>query len=142
MERKNTLLPLLVLAMIGSAGAAMAAEKPDLGRDEYRSNCLNCHGPLGDGNGPYASLLVQRVADLTVLAKSNGGVFPYGRVYEAIDGRGDSIKAHGSRDMPIWGRVYRQKAGEHYVDVDYNPEQYVRSRILALIEYISRLQKN
>jgi hypothetical protein len=32
------------------------------------------------------------------------------------------------------------KAGEYYMDVPYDSEAYVRARILALIDYISRLQ--
>jgi hypothetical protein len=61
------------------------------------------------------------------------------QVYEVIDGRKE-VQAHGPRDMPIWGADYSVKAAEHYVDVPYDPESYVRARILALIEYINRLQ--
>lgn len=125
--------------LIACAGNAFAAEKADIGRREYRDNCLNCHGEAGDGNGPYAQLLKKRASDLTQLMKRNGGVFPFARVYEVIDGR-QIVMEHGERDMPIWGKVYLAKAGEYYFDTDYNPEQYVRARILALIEYISRLQ--
>jgi hypothetical protein len=45
--------------------------------------------------------------------------------------------------MPVWGRDYSQesaKAGEYYLDVPYDMEMYVRSRILALIDYLNRLQ--
>jgi hypothetical protein len=40
-----------------------------------------------------------------VLSKNNNGVFPLNAVYEVIDGR-KSIKAHGTREMPIWGLRY------------------------------------
>ena len=56
-----------------------------------------------------------------------------------IDGR-QEVKGHGPRDMPVWGRDYQIKAGEHYGDVAYDPEVYVRGRILALIDYLNRLQ--
>lgn len=39
-----------------------------------------------------------------------------------------------------WGRDYRIKAAEYYFDVPYDPEVYVRGRILALIDYINRIQ--
>lgn len=117
------------------------AENVDLGRDEYRANCLICHGESGDGNGPYAHLLTKSASDLTKLSKANNGVFPFSRVYEVIDGR-EVIQAHGKRDMPIWGNAYRVLSGELLFEVPYNPELFVRGRILALIEYISRLQKN
>jgi hypothetical protein len=74
-----------------------------------------------------------------VLSKNNKGVFPFDRIYNVIDGRLD-IRAHGPGDMPIWGRDYSAKAAEVYMDVPYHPESYVRSRILALTEYIARLQ--
>jgi hypothetical protein len=77
--------------------------------------------------------------DLSQLSKRNGGVFPFERVYKVIDGR-EEVKGHGPRDMPIWGRDYQLKAGRDYVDVGYDPEAYVRGRILALIDYLNRLQ--
>jgi hypothetical protein len=42
--------------------------------------------------------------------------------------------------MPVWGAQYSFKSAEAYMDVPYSSESYVRSRILALTEYISRLQ--
>lgn len=80
-----------------------------------------------------------RIADLTTLSKKNNGVFPFARVFETIDGT-HVLKAHGTRDMPIWGVEYKVKAAEYYRDVNYDDESYVRARILALTEYIYRLQ--
>jgi mono/diheme cytochrome c family protein len=128
----------LILAIASSA--VLPAEKPDQGRIEYTNNCLNCHGQSGDGNGPYASLLNKTPSDLTRLSKSNKGVFPFARVYEVIDGR-QVVTGHGQRDMPIWGKTYRIESGERLFETYYDPEIYVRTRILALIEYIGRLQK-
>jgi hypothetical protein len=80
-------------------------------------------------------------ADLTTLTRKNNGVFPIQRVYEVIDGR-QALQAHGPRDMPIWGLDYQaQAASSFYLDVPYDPEVYVRSRVLALVEYINRLQQ-
>jgi hypothetical protein len=42
--------------------------------------------------------------------------------------------------MPVWGWQYSVKSVESYMDVPYSSESFVRSRILALTEYISRLQ--
>jgi hypothetical protein len=61
-------------------------------------------------------------------------------VTRVIDGR-ELIKIHGSRDMPIWGTRYSINAAEHYVDVPYDQEAYVRSRILILIDYLYRVQQ-
>ncbi len=35
------------------------------GRDIYLAACAPCHGPLGDGNGPFAKRFVQRPTDFT-----------------------------------------------------------------------------
>ena len=133
-------LGILMLALFsGFALAAKSGEKTDIGKSEYQAYCANCHGLSGKGDGPIADLLTKKAADLTVLSRTNGGVFPIARIYEVIDGTKD-VKIHGSRDMPIWGQVYSIKAAEYYRDVDYDPEVYVRSRILTLIDYIHRMQ--
>lgn len=77
--------------------------------------------------------------DLTTMSKRNGGVFPLSSAYAVIEGAGQS---HGTRDMPIWGQDYRVKAVEYYRDTPYayDTEVFVRTRILALAEYLSRLQ--
>ena len=117
---------------------AVAADKVDLGKREYDSNCIACHGKDLKG-GAYVDFLKVTPPDLTLLSKKNGGVFPLERVYAVIDGR-QEVKAHGPRDMPIWGRDYQIKAGEHYVDMNYDPEAFVRGRIFALIDYLNRMQ--
>ena len=127
---------MLSVTMIGGAGiVAYPAQKPefDFGKREYESNCAVCHGVSGKGDGPYATVISTKIADLTTLSKQNNGVFPFARVQEMIDGR-QTVKAHGPRDMPIWGTDYLMD-----MDVPY-PEAYVRTRILALTEYIYRLQ--
>jgi hypothetical protein len=43
--------------------------------------------------------------------------------------------------MPIWGRDYQIRAGEHYYgDVIYDSDAFIRGRILALVDYLNRLQ--
>jgi len=120
-----------------SAGFAQQGAAMDLGKREYDSNCASCHGADGKGKGPYNEFLKRSASDLTTLAKRNGGVFPIARVYETIEGAG---AAHGTREMPIWGQDYKVKAGAYYMDTPYDPEVYVRTRILALVDYLNRLQ--
>jgi mono/diheme cytochrome c family protein len=127
-----------MLALSGICSATLAADKTGVGKLEYQSNCASCHGNDGKG-GAYVDFLKVTPPDLSQLSKKNGGVFPLERVYNVIDGR-QEVKAHGPRDMPIWGRDYQIKAGEYYVDIGYDPEAYVRGRILALIDYLNRLQ--
>jgi hypothetical protein len=59
----------------------------------------------------------------------------FGNVYESITGV--NIAGHGSRDMPIWSDEYLHKAQNNAYDTD----TWVRIRILALIEYLERLQR-
>jgi hypothetical protein len=81
-----------------------------------------------DGKGGiYVDFLKSTPPDLTQLTKANGGVFPLERVYGAIDGR-QQVKSHGTREMPIWGRDYQIRAGEHYyADVIYDSDAFVRA---------------
>lgn len=136
---------LLGAAVIGGTGIGYAAEKYDFGKRLYDGHCAVCHGKQGKGDGPYAGMGETRVADLTTLSKRNNGAFPFQRVYDIIDGR-EAVKAHGSREMPIWGaHVLSQEHAKMepyagYFDVPYDPEAYVRTRILALTEYVQRLQ--
>ena len=139
MQRARIAAALTFGVLVAAAQTSGAAEKADLGKQEYEATCAACHGPQGKGDGSYGELLKTRASDLTVLAKNNGGVFPVARVYDVIDGR-QAVKAHGDRDMPIWGTQFSVKAAEHYVDVPYDAEGIVRGRILALIDYLYRLQ--
>jgi mono/diheme cytochrome c family protein len=125
--------------MLCVSGSALSQAKYDFGKREYGANCAGCHGMSGRGDGDYKPWLTKSPTELHTLSKNNGGVFPVERMYQVIDGR-QFVPAHGSRDMPIWGEVYRAKAGESYMDVPYDPEAFVRTRILALIDYIHRLQ--
>jgi mono/diheme cytochrome c family protein len=140
MKRLRIIEVLMVAAMMGTFGVSLAAEKIDIGKGEYEAHCAICHGPKGKGDGPFAEIMLKsRVADLTVLSMNNKGVFPFIWVYEVIDGR-QQVKAHGTREMPIWGNVYAAKGAPNYDDYPYDTESFVRGRILALIDYLNRLQ--
>ena len=58
-----------------------------------------------------------------------------------IDGR-DMVDAHGPREMPVWGNEYNARAAQYYMDYNlaWDGDAFTRTRILALIEYISSLQ--
>ena len=60
---------------------------------------------------------------------------------QLIDGR-QEVKAHGPREMPVWGRAFNTETSIYFDN--YPPqdsESAVHSRILALTEYLHRLQK-
>jgi mono/diheme cytochrome c family protein len=111
----------------------------DLGKREYENSCALCHGPGGKGDGAFGELLQLTIPDLTTLSSRNGGVFPTDRVYAVIDGR-EEIKAHGLREMPIWGKHLAARSTPEYDDYPHAPEALVRARILALIDFLDRCQ--
>ena len=142
----------LVVGVSGVSGAAEMMPRSDLGKYEFWNSCAFCHGEDGKANTQVGKLLKKAPPDLTMLSKRNGGVFPVDRVYGMIDGR-EALAEHGTSDMPVWGDRYRAsgygvQASEHHqtlrnrgVDVPYNMEIFARSRILALIDYLNRIQE-
>ncbi len=101
------------------------------GREMFRTYCAACHGADAKGDGPASAALKYQSLDLTSLAKRNSGIFPELRVYGAI--RGDiRVTAHGSKDMPTWGTVFRE--------MDGTDAAAVQLRIRNLTKYIGSLQ--
>ena len=60
----------------------------------YMQYCSACHGEQGHGNGPVSRYIAVKIPDLTLLKKTNRGVYPSDQVLSAIDGRRD-VRAHG-----------------------------------------------
>ncbi len=109
----------VVLFLAFGAMAAHAQTKPTVtqapqsliysikGPDLYRAYCASCHGVTGRGDGPAAPALKAKIPDVTLLARSNGGMFPSARVRKIISGD-EVLASHGSREMPIWGPIFHQ----------------------------------
>jgi mono/diheme cytochrome c family protein len=95
----------------------------------FSSYCAVCHGPEGTGNGPAASALTKKPADLTQISARNGGTFPEVKVSRYIEGA-DQVAAHGTRDMPMWGDLFRSLDRDTAI-----------LRVKALSDYIKSLQK-
>jgi len=122
-----------ILASLAAAAftIGLSAQAADLaeGIDLYRNHCAACHGADGDGDGPAAPAMRTAVPSLRVLARRNGDVFPTDAVTAYIDGR-DLKSAHGDRQMPIWGDVFR------------SPDQKkARERIDSLVEFLRTIQE-
>lgn len=77
---------------------------------------------------------------LTTLRKKNGGVFPFIRVYETIDGR-VKVRAHGPREMPVWGNSFKAEALKRHGYDTIAAARVVRDRIIAISNYIDQLQE-
>lgn len=101
------------------------------GKEMYTNYCAVCHGTEGKGNGPAADALKTPPPDLTVLTKNNGGTYPALKVSSAI--RGDAqVAAHGSKEMPVWGKLFWKISEGHQSEVD--------QRVANLVNYIKSLQ--
>jgi mono/diheme cytochrome c family protein len=122
-------MPVLLLAACGQEPAAEAS-----GRDMYVRYCASCHGSEGRGDGPLAPSLTRLPADLTQLAKKNGGNYDERAVMSAIDGRREVVE-HGTRDMPVWGAVFEEEGrGEPY------PAYHGLLQSRLLVDYLATIQ--
>jgi mono/diheme cytochrome c family protein len=128
-----------VVTTANAQQSSPAAPSVDVGKYEYEGHCAICHGLSGTGQeeGAFFSLLSKKIPNLTTLSKNNNGVFPFARVYQTIDGR-EQVQAHGTREMPVWGRDYMAMSAN--ISPYYDHEAFARGKILALTEYIYRLQ--
>jgi mono/diheme cytochrome c family protein len=134
MKHSSVLLSGLGVALTMIGGASVAQTSFDFGKSEYQSSCASCHGVTAKGDGAVSGSLIKAPTDLTTMAKRNGGVFPYQYAWEVIDGRSSKvIGPHGSREMPVWGYIYRSE--------DTQPaDLHARNRISSLLDYLARVQ--
>jgi len=111
------------------------------GEQTYKQYCAACHGADAKGHGPVASVLTTPPPDLTTLAKSHSGKFPYDYVSSVLEfGTASSrnivsdyaYPAHSSSDMPTWGPIF-----QYY---DKQSERVVQQRIKNICDYLASLQ--
>jgi mono/diheme cytochrome c family protein len=133
----------MLMAVVGFVivGATLASAQEQevigAGKREFQRSCTSCHGADARGNGPMASVLNVKPADLTQMKKKHGGTFLFWRTYDTISGREEevTVRGHGTREMPIWGDRFRLEPGAN--------EQYalgVRGRLLSLVQYLQSIQ--
>jgi mono/diheme cytochrome c family protein len=111
------------------------------GELEFRLYCSQCHGMEATGNGPVARALKTKPANLRMLTKKNGGVFPEQEIRDFIDGTKE-MAVHGAREMPIWGLAFQYRGaavGEIHGPPPASKDE-VDSRINHLVDYIKSIQ--
>ncbi len=138
--RVGSLLMVLLFAVVAAAMAQEAKKtikkepipvtSAASGEEMFNTYCAVCHGKDGKGDGPAASEFKIPPANLTLLAKNNNGKFPASYVEEVIRTGPRDAKAHGSRDMPVWGTLFSR----------IGSEDTVKLRIHNLSDYIETLQ--
>ncbi len=107
---------------------------PASGEKMYRAYCGACHGNDGKGDGPAAAALKEPVPDLTTLAQRHNGKYPASYVDTVLHFGVEGNPAHGSKDMPIWGPVFRSMASP----ASSNASETMR--IAGLNQYLETLQ--
>ncbi|MBZ5681927.1 MAG: cytochrome c [Acidobacteriia bacterium] len=112
--------------------APAAQTSPASGKEMFMSYCAACHGKNAKGDGPAAAGLNKTPADLTALAKSNGGKYPALRVTSVLRGEA-TVAAHGTQEMPVWGPLFWK--------MSQGREGVVQQRIANLNHYIESLQE-
>ncbi len=130
-EQRWVFLIALLATVIPAAGAGAHADEAVIkGRRLYLEYCASCHGLTGEGDGPVARALSTPPANLRLLADRFGNPLPEDQVARFIDGRAD-VKAHGPRDMPVWGRRFYAETHD---------QGAVRAMIGDLAAYLQSIQ--
>jgi len=125
----KTSTSLLVIASFALLGLTRA-HAADAGAN-WGQYCASCHGKDAKGDGPAAASLKSAPADLTGLAKRNGGKYPSDKVTSILRGQANLVP-HGDQEMPVWGPVFWKMSGGH--------EEVVQERIANLNKYLESLQ--
>ena len=121
----------LSLAQKRGGELSLPPTSPTSGSQMFQSYCADCHGRDAKGDGPLVAVLKVAPPDLTILAKRNQGKFPVEQVSRIIRGPSGNA-AHGSREMPVWGPVFR--------NMDKGHKGRAEVRIKTLTSYIASLQ--
>ena len=100
------------------------------GEELYVSYCMICHGEKGDGS--MAELLTVEPPDLTKISARRNGEFPEEEIYQIIDGQ-QTLKGHGTRDMPIWGLTFKNSE-------KLKNEKQVEKNIQRIVKYLKKMQ--
>ncbi len=106
------------------------------GGEMYHAYCASCHGTSGQGDGPAASEFKTPPTNLTIICpKPQCDKFPDGYIAQVIETGAQNAKAHGSKDMPVWGPLFgslNRASGTKSAEVQL--------RIKNLSDYIESLQ--
>ena len=125
-----TMSVVIMSAVTMSMTSRARADDSASGEAQYKAHCAACHGESGAGDGPAASALRSTPPDLRLLTQKNDGVFPEKVLETVIDGR-KTVRAHGSFEMPVWGRELSQ--GPANGDA--------AKRVAVIVQYLREMQR-
>jgi hypothetical protein len=93
--------------------------------------CSACHGGDADGQGPVAEALHPPPPPLTALHAKYGNPLST-KLVAAVSGT-TMPRAHGTRDMPVWGRILREETGS---------EQEAAGILWRIVRYLDSVQES
>jgi len=115
------------LSGTGVFGQSRSTDAVKKGQGLYSQYCVSCHGSSAKGDGPAATSLKVPPADLTKISARYKG-FPREKIMDIIDGEKYAI-GHGSREMPVWGKKFREEQADQ-----------AKENLSALTRYLESLQ--
>jgi mono/diheme cytochrome c family protein len=116
------------ILILGLVGCGPRRERNPAGGEIYARYCASCHGATGHGDGPAASNLDPRPADLT------RSTLELADLVRRIDGRHE-VRAHGTSAMPAWGEVFDEQ-----LVTEPKAREITRLRVQALAEHVRSLR--
>ena len=102
-----------------------------VGYDEFLRYCSACHGEAADGEGPVANVLKPPPPALTRLHEKYGR--PLGAELVAYVLGETRPRAHGTSDMPVWGRNLREAGSRG---------ERAREIIWEIVDYLESIQED
>lgn len=121
----------VIVGLTAEVGAQTPGQPGFSGATLFSNYCATCHGANATGDGPLGKMLRKSPADLTLLAKRNGGVFSPEMVARIIDGS-KPLAGHGGGDMPAWGDAFGRSA---------DGPNSTPGKIQAIVKYLETIQK-
>ena len=101
------------------------------GPEMYEAYCTGCHGKDGRGKTIAARYCTVPPADLSQLARNNGGIYPAKKVCQILQ-YGTGKTAEGQGYMPVWEPLLKSMNDE--------PPWITKARIYNLADYVGMLQ--
>lgn len=148
MRAKISLTLIAVFLAAVAANTAMASAQEDAtatktvkvfkGKVTYRIYCSNCHGETGHGDGNLSELLSVRPANLTAIARNNGGEFPSELITQLVDGR-ETVQGHGLKEMPVWGDAFQKSLQPSWTE-ESDDERATR-KIVEVVAFVESIQE-
>ena len=119
----------MTFLMLMTTADSVSAES-SRGYEEFVRYCSACHGEAADGKGPVANVLTPPPPDLKHLRERYGR--PLGTSLVVYVMGTTMPRAHGTSDMPVWGRNLKTAEGDD--------TQAVRA-IWAIVNFLESIQR-